>query len=271
MNATNLKGFYNGLTCLVIFAVACMVVVISLYLYNFHGDFGNQDMFAKFGDFLGGVLNPIFSFLTVILLVSSLVMQRQELSKVVEELEMTRNVHQSSVNMRHYEHIIKKFEEGRSDLEDAAKSFKYALEEEIKLDVFLKETPEKRDYSIFSIFADDRLFTHANKNGYITNIPSSLLSRKPEFRTFNDKTELLNVHIKIMASEIKQIRDLGCPKLRAKEMIEVGTDLINYDHLSLHMNESFRININKALPSFDEFKDIFMNYPENPKVVFNSN
>lgn len=95
--------FYLLLGGLLFFALLCLLVTASIYFYFFSGPIGNQETFAQFGDFMGGVLNPIFSFLTIFLLVGSLALQRQELSKVIEELELTRHVHQSTVNMSHYE------------------------------------------------------------------------------------------------------------------------------------------------------------------------
>jgi hypothetical protein len=68
--------------------------LIAFYYFNFgyhlEMGFGNQADFGAFGDFLGGVLNPILGFATVALLIWSLKMQRQALSVSNQELSLTR-------------------------------------------------------------------------------------------------------------------------------------------------------------------------------------
>ncbi|MGI2159488.1 hypothetical protein [Shewanella baltica] len=65
------------------------VVGVTLTM-NFNGGWGNQGDFGAFGDFLGGVLNPILGFATVGLLIWSLKMQMKELSHSNEQLALTR-------------------------------------------------------------------------------------------------------------------------------------------------------------------------------------
>jgi uncharacterized membrane protein len=87
MESNKTKGrnsFHLLLGGLLIFALLCLLVTAFTYFYFFSGPIGNQENFAQFGDFMGGVLNPIFSFLTIFLLVGSLALQRQELSKVID-------------------------------------------------------------------------------------------------------------------------------------------------------------------------------------------
>lgn len=71
---------------LAIFA-ACLLVP---YFWNFHGAWGNQGDFGAFGDFFGGILNPILGFATVTLLVWSLNIQLNELSLSRNELSLSR-------------------------------------------------------------------------------------------------------------------------------------------------------------------------------------
>lgn len=66
---------------------ACLLVP---YFWNFHGAWGNQGDFGAFGDFFGGILNPILGFATVTLLVWSLNIQLNELALSRQELALTR-------------------------------------------------------------------------------------------------------------------------------------------------------------------------------------
>ncbi|MGE6316471.1 hypothetical protein ACQKC1_11955 [Shewanella baltica] len=66
------------------------LALLGTYFLNFNGAFGNQGDFGTFGDFLGGVLNPILGFTTVFLLIWSLKMQLKELALSNQQLALTR-------------------------------------------------------------------------------------------------------------------------------------------------------------------------------------
>ncbi|GIU26216.1 hypothetical protein [Shewanella sp. MBTL60-007] len=78
---------FKWLIILLAIVAACLN---GLYFINFNGGWGNQADFGAFGDFLGGVLNPILGFVTVGLLIWSLKMQLEELSLSRNELALTR-------------------------------------------------------------------------------------------------------------------------------------------------------------------------------------
>lgn len=78
---------FKWLILLLAIVAACLN---ALYFMNFNGGWGNQADFGAFGDFLGGVLNPILGFATVGLLIWSLKMQMNELALTREQLSLTR-------------------------------------------------------------------------------------------------------------------------------------------------------------------------------------
>lgn len=70
------------------FGFACAAVVIGLYFYNFRGDLaGESSRWGEFGDFVGGVLNPTFSLLALIALLSTIALQIRELRLSAKELK----------------------------------------------------------------------------------------------------------------------------------------------------------------------------------------
>ncbi|ABX49308.1 conserved hypothetical protein [Shewanella baltica OS195] len=75
---------------LIILLAIVAVSLLGLYFMNFNGGWGNQGDFGTFGDFLGGVLNPILGFATVGLLIWSLKLQMNELALSRQELALTR-------------------------------------------------------------------------------------------------------------------------------------------------------------------------------------
>lgn len=98
----------KNLTWVVIsLAVAALLLsagAVFVYFVEFAGwGLGDQEAFALFGDFTGGVVNPILGFFTILILVVSLLIQAQELKATREELAATKLVHQKSLEMKHRE------------------------------------------------------------------------------------------------------------------------------------------------------------------------
>lgn len=70
----------NIYTLIVLMAFLAFISIVLAYAYRFNGGLSyDQGRWGEFGDFLGGTLNPILGFLTVIILVSTLKVQRKEL------------------------------------------------------------------------------------------------------------------------------------------------------------------------------------------------
>lgn len=66
-----------------------MVVVWGGYYLNFgiNGSISKgTDVWGQFGDYIGGVLNPILSFISIYLLINSLTLQRQANTSLVNEI-----------------------------------------------------------------------------------------------------------------------------------------------------------------------------------------
>lgn len=77
----------NRLKYLVYAGGLLAIAVLSLYFYNFQGNLApNHDAWGQFGDFIGGVLNPTFSFLALIALLSTIALQVRELRISAREL-----------------------------------------------------------------------------------------------------------------------------------------------------------------------------------------
>lgn len=75
---------------LVIFLIGAfaVVVVFGLYFSQFHSQLSNKnDEWGTFGDFVGGTLNPLLSFLGLLALLLTVAMQRDELEKTHEVLD----------------------------------------------------------------------------------------------------------------------------------------------------------------------------------------
>nr|WP_164676875.1 hypothetical protein [Pseudomonas chengduensis] len=85
-----LRHIYIALSIIFAFAVLAITIASSLYASQFFGALSSkQGTWGEFGDFFGGTLNPILSFLTIIALLLTIILQ-------VDELKQTRAAAESS-------------------------------------------------------------------------------------------------------------------------------------------------------------------------------
>lgn len=80
------------LTGAVLIPIIVGIVAIALYRAHFPGDFvvDDQGKWGTFGDFIGGVLNPIVGVVTLVLLVRTLLSQKKAIQLQSEELRLQR-------------------------------------------------------------------------------------------------------------------------------------------------------------------------------------
>ncbi len=73
--------------------LAIPTLVIAAYIAKFHSySFSkNPEHWGQLGDYIGGVLNPILSFVTVIILLTTINIQNKQLKASIKELTLTRS------------------------------------------------------------------------------------------------------------------------------------------------------------------------------------
>lgn len=90
-----------------IFSGAIFIIALAFYFGNFHGPLSsNQAVWGVFGDFLGGLLNPILSFTTVYLLIRSLTSQHEALALAKRQADDA----QSALAEQRELELVKQFE-----------------------------------------------------------------------------------------------------------------------------------------------------------------
>ncbi|EKI0758133.1 hypothetical protein ACVYFZ_12405 [Vibrio cholerae] len=115
--------------------VFCVLLVLAAYLINFHSyDLSKSpSQWGAFGDFLGGVLNPILSFLSLILVLVTIRQQKISLQQTSKQIkmsfdEMTKSViaqeKQADLAERQLKNLLEK-----NNLEDLIKVLREALED----------------------------------------------------------------------------------------------------------------------------------------------
>lgn len=72
-------------------------VVYGFYFYTFpNGLSEKQDVWGQFGDFVGGTLNPILSFITIYILYRTIILQQESLEKTNDALTLSQNTYELS-------------------------------------------------------------------------------------------------------------------------------------------------------------------------------
>ncbi|WP_339344186.1 hypothetical protein [uncultured Alcanivorax sp.] len=107
-------------------AVGIFVVVLLAYIWRFSGgDIGGPTEWAQFGDYMGGVINPILGFITVYLLLHSLNFQSTEVQLTRDEMQRGNDIYESQREMQlraslreqlfaHYKECLALFEDAMS-------------------------------------------------------------------------------------------------------------------------------------------------------------
>ncbi len=73
-------------------ALLMLGVTFGIYAKYFTGGIStDQSLWAQFGDYFGGILNPLLSFMTILILLYTLRLQKSEIEITSKELEENRN------------------------------------------------------------------------------------------------------------------------------------------------------------------------------------
>jgi len=79
----------------IVSAILAMVGVICSYVWHFYyelnfGVSSDPAVWGQLGDYMGGILNPLLSFISIVLLIKSLSLQNQANKGLIDEIENTR-------------------------------------------------------------------------------------------------------------------------------------------------------------------------------------
>jgi len=164
---------------IILTAFLIVLAVISVYIIQFgdFGNFGNQEKFGLFGDYIGGLTNPILTFLTVVLLIWSVQIQVKELNATREELEETRKVHSQQFSLNKEESI-------RKQLHDDSNLYIKNCEELMDKPIF-QVTPvrgiEARIISVNDTFKNSLYYDEPIVGNLINDFPSLLEKNEGAF------------------------------------------------------------------------------------------
>ena len=79
------------------FAFISILTAIVFYTYNFSDEISKEhERWGTFGDYFGGLLNPVLSFLSLIALLLTIILQNQELFETRKEIKQSREAQEKS-------------------------------------------------------------------------------------------------------------------------------------------------------------------------------
>ena len=136
------KRFSLKYILLIIITVVIIVISSLLFIYyhklmNKENFLNNIQEFAQLGDFLGGTLNPIFAFITILLLLFTIYIQTEELKATREELKESRIAQQEqseSLKLQNQATKLQMFENTFFQLNEVFNNTKNGLS--IKVDIY---------------------------------------------------------------------------------------------------------------------------------------
>lgn len=76
-----------AISAAIIMLLVFLAYFVKFYVYLDYSLSNNQEIWAQLGDYAGGLLSPIFSFMSLILLIKSLTLQNESNRNLIQELE----------------------------------------------------------------------------------------------------------------------------------------------------------------------------------------
>jgi len=249
-HSTNLKTLaYIGLLS--------AVILILTYATNFHGPLSsNPEHWGQFGDFLGGVLNPVFSFLALLALLATFSLQIRELKISSRELQNSATaLSQQNNTLRQQQFEVSFFqlltlhntivnsidlidkEKNATKGRDCFKVFLRRLEREISGHPNCNENEFKLIYSIFFISHEHELGHYfrllyniikliknteqIDKKFYTNIIRAQLSSNELMLIFYNCISELGNEKFKPLVEEFSLLKTIPRATLPNKNLLQL--------------------------------------------------
>ena len=112
-NTKNDKSFFEKHVITIAISIAITAFFIYFLFFAILADSyikPDNDAFGTFGDFIGGVLNPIFSLLIIYLLIKDLAYTRAELKQTNKQIERSNEIHGEKKDADNFNYDLEMFE-----------------------------------------------------------------------------------------------------------------------------------------------------------------
>ncbi len=209
-----------------LFVFLCLLVI---YIVNFHGGVSDdQGVWGAFGDFMGGVMNPIIGLYTLYILVQAYRTQRQELKETTEALQKTEAENRRTADAQEKQLELAKFQVKADELIKAATM----VDAEMKADIasrkyqFLKSDPMYLGALIgkFRVYSENDLVKLGKR--YSPSSPDTKLEAQMrlsnEFRHLKRGLKTLMELIEADEKNREAFKELTNPKSPQLDYIRLG-------------------------------------------------
>jgi hypothetical protein len=170
--------------------IALVIALICFYFLNFYDSALTQESTAQFGDYFGGVLNPILGFATVALLVWSIQIQLRELKLTRTEMEENTKANKEQAKELNEQNILLREQRdietsrlAKKELNELLNEQQKRVEDVLHIPIGFKST--NQEYPTFHevMYIGDVMEVHYN----------NALKRRPEALTYSKKQLVFSV------------------------------------------------------------------------------
>ncbi|MBS0043360.1 hypothetical protein KFE26_13775 [Shewanella sp. M16] len=236
---------FKWLIILLAIVAGCL---LAFYFSNFHGGIGDKGDFGAFGDYFGGVLNPILGFATVGLLVWSLKYQLDELALSRQELALTR---QELAETKEETALSRKaMEEQVAHIQKEAK-----LNELMRLMSDLRSQYQillSQELKSYTSDLSTQIYYHYSGKEIIT-IDSVIYGNKPYSASV---AESIRIALKNAYDFFAQ-QNMVCQFKTLEEILNLYTTVVCRYSLSSSHSDISTIYLNEARQMLQPFQDVF--------------
>jgi hypothetical protein len=229
---------------LTLFALA----VIGIYFIHFglSGVLGDQEKFGQFGDYVGGLINPLLSFSSVLILLWSVRTQAQQLRASYEALHQSQLLHQEQIEIQRRESI-------RSQLKADAETYVATCERLMATPIFhiTTQEPSGATLSLNDTFKNMEYFGVPNVNKLLENMAERVAGKDAISLHLNTlRTQMVFA----VTSACNLIQYLDVPVLRQAWEMRLRTlitDLSSSNVITDAEDSDFKLALHGAMSMMD--------------------
>lgn len=215
----------------------------------------DRTQLSYLGDFIGGLLNPILTFLTVLILLRALFLQQEELGKVTKQLELTTKVHEDTMELQERNNLLDRIE---SKTKDSEGQFFELLNREIRVNDGNEDIP----CTVAKLLSNDSLLldsarSHGFKSPLIKPtlaLGTQRLQLNEESRPLDEIDVRLNKIIKSIVDPFNHLSSLDAQPYQYIEALEpMVTMLKNHVPMNLDLGSDKRTRLRDKLLTSIEY------------------
>ncbi|WP_286265953.1 hypothetical protein [Thalassotalea atypica] len=190
-------------------------IVLGLYIFQF-GQYGlssEQDVWGAFGDYIGGILNPIIASLALIYLIKTYATQKEELTETKKALTSSAESHQEQTEQQTLANILQK---KANELEERNQRINLLQAEISCIDATLQAALNGQNSLLNQLNENSKKIEGINEGDSPNLTPESkrhLIERSQKLRNYLGESDKVTIKLQ---DDLKLVRE------KIKEMINLN-------------------------------------------------